>query len=863
MAVSYLSTPIQDTPYILPVDLNLLGRVNQYKQTMFYNNANALKQQMAQLKNTDILNPEQRDRLQQGYNQVVNRISEAGPIDFSDLSIVNSIEGLGSQIYDDQYIMNGIASTKQIRKMQSIREKIKTDPKLIKYQNAALEWYDNEYIKDYIGGGLDASYQGSSTPTLSLGNTSELIRNGLKNMPPDVEVTIGESGNPYWFNKRTGEQLSSERIHALMQANLTPELQKQIQIEGAFRMRDMTDAQIGQELALRRDKDLRDVDANIQRLKDLAATSINDDIRQSYEQQILENENHKSTISERYNSRLSNLPTNLLTREGRIAELGSLYTEDLFKNTAAAFSYNKIKNDLQYNQGLAFQQKMEWEKEKFNRMLQFKQQQAANKKGTNTSSLLGDPNAPISEVGTSQETEDQMRQRVITTDNIDQSINNAVQGRQDLLKSFYLNQLGPNAEKIDLEGISELNNLPGLQGEDLRTFVKNNKLNQYSIQYFNNMANAMDNAAKGDYSQLQSANFPVSEAVETLRGIATYDAELAMLGEMKSESQKFGLSAFLQNNKNLSDREKQLISGWISDGKYNDGFTLDASSPSYEGDRLVFDILNKAGLVKSRPIYQDPNASGIDKFLGRVEDIAGFAPRVSYIDLSGIKEQQDRYFKENNNSILIPSNVYFNFKNIEKTNSELLSYVSRGYFNEGDNETNIETNKNLSPENDKIEIISVTQMPFYNRQNNQYARINFNYQDANGETQSGYKYVDKNQIRSFGINPPSDIDERKNYLLHTKGQLPKVPLLVESWKDTNPVVQYQIIRTVPGQIQARITLDGQDIVLKKVPDPSTGTYVAPSTSWEIETFLNKFFLEKAGLMDRNTVTQELRKLSLN
>ena len=56
MPISYLSKPIETSPYVLPVDLNLLAKVNTYKQSKFYENAQKTQDELNTIANLDIAN---------------------------------------------------------------------------------------------------------------------------------------------------------------------------------------------------------------------------------------------------------------------------------------------------------------------------------------------------------------------------------------------------------------------------------------------------------------------------------------------------------------------------------------------------------------------------------------------------------------------------------------------------------------------------------------------------------------------------------------------------------------------------------------------------------------------------------------
>lgn len=112
MPISYLSQTIKSNPFIQPFDLDLMMKVNMYKQGEFYRNAQKAETLITQLNNADIANPEQRAYLKAKVNNLTTQLNSVGAINYSDANIANAIEGFAAEIYQDETVMSGIASTK-------------------------------------------------------------------------------------------------------------------------------------------------------------------------------------------------------------------------------------------------------------------------------------------------------------------------------------------------------------------------------------------------------------------------------------------------------------------------------------------------------------------------------------------------------------------------------------------------------------------------------------------------------------------------------------------------------------------------------------------------------------------------------
>ncbi len=236
MPVNYLSKPVVPqsiNPYVNPLDLNLLAKVNTYKQSQFYQNAQKVNDQLGALQGLDIANPVQREYLDSAINSVTKKINDFGGIDYSDVGVANSVENLANEVSGDENVINGIASTKKIRDLQSNYQKMASDPKLSKYYNPAYETYDYEhYIKPYISSdNLQASYEGPLNPTIYTGNPLDRAAKLIKQAHPEIttEVVNGQATGGYintiTHEHYTPEQLSST-FDSLIDGQLKTELQK-------------------------------------------------------------------------------------------------------------------------------------------------------------------------------------------------------------------------------------------------------------------------------------------------------------------------------------------------------------------------------------------------------------------------------------------------------------------------------------------------------------------------------------------------------------------------------------------------------------------------------------------------------------
>ena len=99
--VSYLSQPLQSSPYVKPLDLNVLSTVLSHKQHQYDTEADKIQNQINSFAaQTQGMNEAQRQYFNSKLNSVVNGINSLGGIDLSDKNVGNQIEGFASSIYN-------------------------------------------------------------------------------------------------------------------------------------------------------------------------------------------------------------------------------------------------------------------------------------------------------------------------------------------------------------------------------------------------------------------------------------------------------------------------------------------------------------------------------------------------------------------------------------------------------------------------------------------------------------------------------------------------------------------------------------------------------------------------------------------
>lgn len=359
MAVSYLSSVVESNPYVVPIDLGLLQKVNDYKQSQFYENTDKLNTQFQQLNSLDITNPEQNAYAKNVVNNLQTQINNMGGLDYSDPSVSNQISGYAGSVYNDKTILNGIISTKGFRSYQANTEKMRTDPKLAKYYDPAREWYDmqntmnpNSYA-NYVKGGINASYNGPTAPTPSLGSDWDLLTKEITKINPNITTQIDQSGNKFFLDKTTNKEVTNSQIRQMVDGQIDGRVADQLNVHAAYNYYALTNGTY--------DKEMGTTEFNKYNTDNYQR--INDGIANLQTQITQEPDNQKRLdLEQRLQDLTAELPnaqkavqqgakdfSNLWDKDPQAA-FYNLYTNKLKNDIASVYSYKQTQQQLIVNQ---------------------------------------------------------------------------------------------------------------------------------------------------------------------------------------------------------------------------------------------------------------------------------------------------------------------------------------------------------------------------------------------------------------------------------------------------------------------------------------------------------------------------------
>ncbi len=351
MAISSQSIIHKPSDYVAPVDLNLMGKVLDYKQSQFDQGVNKIQSAIDSAASLDVVRGVDKDYLNSKISSLVDTVNNIGGADFSDPNITNQIGGLSAQIYNDPNIMNAVAGTKAFRNVQSqykdMREK---NPK---NWNPANEWYDMNKFQDWFTnpnvGATTGQGAGEITPFTKYEDDWQKNFDKIANNA-NVSQEITDKGLMYRIDTHT--LVSPDRIYDTAQKMLTPGQRQQLAIEGRYQYQNLPLSELTKAYSQETYNKVG------------AATSQLDDYRAKLKGalNVADQEKYQNLIDQTSNQ-IDGLLAPVRKNGEQLKE--NLYLNEKLKGLADRYAFDKTTTKLQPASDKMFKLKYEMDKQKF------------------------------------------------------------------------------------------------------------------------------------------------------------------------------------------------------------------------------------------------------------------------------------------------------------------------------------------------------------------------------------------------------------------------------------------------------------------------------------------------------------------
>lgn len=360
MAISSVSR-IYDAPDpILETDLDLLAKVNQYKQMKYDAGAAEVQNEInnwAMLAN--VAKDQDREYINQKLNNLVNGITNAGGINLEDQNQVNYIKSLGFNIYGDKAAMNAVITTKKLRdymadgqsKMSGKNSK-NYDPTLYEYN--LNKW--NDWLND---GQVGTSFNGpTNLASGTFDQYQKRIADELSKLQPDMDslpqgMTDAEKLN---YLQVGNKFLSKDRVRAAIDT-LTNSNDRELISAHAWRnMSGLPDARLVGLTTEGYNSKMADMQRQYNAIQDAKNQTQDISQKERYTTQLSQLTDAIGTIKNQRDNLVTSTAKGI-TEDQRRALRDNLYFDAFKEGYANTRAYTQSKTELKFNQAQAFKLK--------------------------------------------------------------------------------------------------------------------------------------------------------------------------------------------------------------------------------------------------------------------------------------------------------------------------------------------------------------------------------------------------------------------------------------------------------------------------------------------------------------------------
>jgi hypothetical protein len=228
-------------PYIQQRPVEAMMEVGMYKQQRYDEGVQKIQESIDNVAGLDVVRDVDKQYLQSKLNQLGSQLSSVAGGDFSNFQLVNSVNGMTSQITKDPNVLNAVSNAAKYRKDLETIEQFKKDGKWADSNQYAF----NKDASNWFQGGLDASYSASTSPYI---NVTKEATDIVKALAKDY------TENDVYYDAQTGqvldvmtrqkiEGITPEKIQTALKTALSPQAWRQLSIDGQYKYSNVSPEQ--------------------------------------------------------------------------------------------------------------------------------------------------------------------------------------------------------------------------------------------------------------------------------------------------------------------------------------------------------------------------------------------------------------------------------------------------------------------------------------------------------------------------------------------------------------------------------------------------------------------------------------------
>ena len=234
------TTPSTFNPYIEQRPVEAMAKVGMYKQQRFDEGVKKIQESIDNVAGLDVVRDIDKQYLQSKLNQLGSQLSNVAGGDFSNFSLVNSVNGMTNQIAKDPNVINAVSSATRYRKdletIQGLKEKGEwAESNQLEYNKEVTNWYDSN--------DLNSSYSANVSPYVNVQEESQKIIKALAKDEYNIEVMQDPTTGKYYdiMTNQEVKELTPEKIQTALKTGLSPQAWRQLSLDGKLKYNNVGD----------------------------------------------------------------------------------------------------------------------------------------------------------------------------------------------------------------------------------------------------------------------------------------------------------------------------------------------------------------------------------------------------------------------------------------------------------------------------------------------------------------------------------------------------------------------------------------------------------------------------------------------
>ena len=324
-------------PYIQQRPVEAMMKVGVYKQQRYDQGVEKIQQSIDNVAGLDVVRPQDKEYLQSKLNQLGSQLSSVAGGDFSNFSLVNSVNGMTNQIAKDPNVLNAVSSASKYRKDLETVAKLQqegkwADSNQLAFQKDVDRWYNGE---------ASASYSANIYPYHNVTEESQKIIKGLAKDEYNKEIKKDPITGK-WLDVMTNQEvkeLTPEKIQTALKNGLSPQAFRQLSLDGQYKYSNVSDAAFVNQLNSGYQNRFNLLSERRTTLENVLKNTTRAQDREQIKLQLSQLDNMIEANQMEYNSISSGFS------QGDVdSAKAQFYTQDWLENTSEAFSSRSVKS---------------------------------------------------------------------------------------------------------------------------------------------------------------------------------------------------------------------------------------------------------------------------------------------------------------------------------------------------------------------------------------------------------------------------------------------------------------------------------------------------------------------------------------